>query len=1043
MIACWAVAFRAHSPFFLFCVNVCVLRTLWLPGVSVLLIRLSRCSEALGILRMGFYLEYVSQRQPRIHGQTSLQSHWVVRQQRLRVLRERIILPADNPSSSTSSSSAPIEASARSASVVDSISTDVQNAAQAVALPSTSTQMAVTDAEMHTLMKLLSRPTLLKYMIWDSSQEALPISYGLDTYNLSTDPADFTGIMDVLEFPLAIFAANPVVLEKASLFSYIKADIEIEVKVNASPFAAGALGLHYLPYLNEVQQLAKTSNLTLPGLTSCPYVKLVLGQTNSIKLKVPWINEFDMFDMTTSGDYFGSVFLSCLSPLGDGSGAPTATVSLFARFINPEVRVPTNKIPTARGPQLRKLIQKLLAQEARYNAEFFAQGPEGEHQGPISRVTEKIATVSGALSDVPVIGAIARPVSWIARVGNKIATVFGLSKPLNQSSIQYVDRVPARGYTNLEGFDNSVVLGGIPDNAVNPEQAVNESVDQMSIDFVKSQSNIFETFLWRHNGTAFAQGRIASWAVHPTPYQLVGDMNCQFGSLGYLSTMASYWRGGLNFTLTFVATRFHAGRLIVVYFPNGDTVDTPEHLGDLMSTNYHAIIDLNEINADAASASSFTFNVPYVQNQPWLHTCYPDTDAIRIKPDDFNGVIAVYKFTDLIQPDTCEDKITVLVSMSGADDFELGMPRSVFPIGWMSRPSTTVRKVEMCTPPYPIPEEPAVTMPVEVPAICVGTPDESPVKASPAPVCVPSDDEFVAHGSYDDINGPVHQLIENVAPQDGTVPCMGEYFKSLRAFAKRSVMVRPLEDIAIFRPGFFLRTASGRYDETGTPLSVSPLEQVANLFRFSSGSVRYKVKTIGGEVITSSLTDAAYSPLGIQHESHGYINNIHEVNIPYYHPTRLKSHNSNSPRIDDKRVLFLRNYLPRDSKTDDSVVVPAYSTSVVTFSRPKSVSIYRLGNGGVTSPYNYDLYISAQFSTPGGERLLPVYEHGQWVMPTFNISEGQVNFTNNSASEVTIRYTTSNDTSSTAQILESAGDDWSATFMVPPSVVHTRDYQVV
>ena len=122
--------------------------------------------------------------------------------------------------------------------------TDVQMSVEEVPMPSSTIQMALNDSTTHELTTILERPVNLGTFEWKSTDEQLPFLINISKYE-----ADDVKALKTLNFPQAIFENSPIVVDKLRNFQYFKADIEIEVKINAQPFLQGGLLGVYNPYI--------------------------------------------------------------------------------------------------------------------------------------------------------------------------------------------------------------------------------------------------------------------------------------------------------------------------------------------------------------------------------------------------------------------------------------------------------------------------------------------------------------------------------------------------------------------------------------------------------------------------------------------------------------------------------------------------------------------------------------------------------------------------------------------------------------------------
>lgn len=312
--------------------------------------------------------------------------------------------------------------------------TDVQMSADAVPMPSSSIQMALNDTTRHEIMSILERPVNLGTFEWKTADGAIPIQLTPANYD-----ADTQNYLQQFNFPQEIFTNSPLVVDKLKNYQYLKADIEIEVKINAQPFLQGALMLVYNPYYDQTGDFRRKGTRFLASQTSCPYKIVSIEEGNSLKLICPYANIYDLFDLGNSQNQFGSAFLYVFSTLLGPNAAETAKYTVFARFINPQFYVPTQNdvIASARDlHEIRRLESKgYRIAQADVQPVSASDTGEVETPGPVSKVASGVSVVADVLSGIPVIGKFASTVAWVSRAVGKTAASFGWSKPTSLPSV--------------------------------------------------------------------------------------------------------------------------------------------------------------------------------------------------------------------------------------------------------------------------------------------------------------------------------------------------------------------------------------------------------------------------------------------------------------------------------------------------------------------------------------------------------------------------------------------------------------------------------
>jgi hypothetical protein len=709
---------------------------------------------------------------------------------------------------------------------------------------------SIDDGTVQTLRSLLERNTLINTIqlsATSSYSTSLPTEYGLTVYESYVQGTIPQGILGSFAFPKAIFDTNPIVADKANNFTYMKADVVITLKVNASPFTSGAINIAYTPMYNELRDIFKYSNITLQGMTSYPNATLYLDQSDSLEMKVPFISPYDTFFLHEPNFEFGQVLISQLTPLRNGDGTKI-DVNVFARFENVSVSVPTDKViqtsiefPLVRldraidaldSSNVDKREAKTRVDRIIAKLDLSAQSgsePETQRKGLVEKVAGTVGDMGEVLSTIPGISAFAKPVSWIARTVQGVASVFGWSKPVTTDGVSIVARVPGYNMVNSEGCDTNQSLGLTHDQGILPHGALFENVDEMALSYVLGRQNCVSSGTWSADDNS---GDLIS-AIRIRPKLISDSTPTQLGTFDYTCNLFQKWRGGINLSLTLVKTKFHAGRLALVYCPDGPP---PNNLGTLLSTNYNIIVDLNEISTDDGTNAQISMNVPYILNRPYL-----DNNITS------NPAIGVYVLNPLKQPSGCADSIDLLLWKCAGEDFEVSIPGGQFQIApWDNLTSRYTHN--------------------EVNSL-----------------------NLEAQAGFNEIQNNVYQIMPGQTTKgrlEQAVCAIGEKVDSLRSLTKRFGKIAMKESLITSYP-------------SSDPAVLSPREAVLMLYRFFYGGVRYKfpvneIETINVNYATtlSTLKFAKYLPNSIYSnpvEVAGNINNLAEVEVPFFSSTRLRT----------------------------------------------------------------------------------------------------------------------------------------------------------
>jgi hypothetical protein len=228
--------------------------------------------------------------------------------------------------------------------------------------------------------------------------------------------------------------------------------------------------------------------------------------------------------------------------------------------------------------------------------------------------------------------------------------------------------IPAKGYTNANGIDNSVKLSAMPDNGLTYSDSVFSSkVDEMDIAYIASKSCIFaDNIGWKTvepSATILYQFPVAPGVLQNkyanSPPQLYPS------TLAYLASMFSFWRGGLTYRLTVAKTAFHTGRLRITYHAG---ISSLAGSPTTFQNAYNWVLDLSV-------SSEITFTIPYVSNVPWKHVRIASESGFATNEALMTGYVTVEVLTALRRAsDSVTNDVPINMWISGAEDIAFAVP---------------------------------------------------------------------------------------------------------------------------------------------------------------------------------------------------------------------------------------------------------------------------------------------------------------------------------------------------------------------------------
>lgn len=461
---------------------------------------------------------------------------------------------------------------------------------------------------------------------------------------------------------------NSYFTNKVQGFALYRGTIVVHLKINAMPFQQGRLLLHFLP--NYVQRIALDSsfvamhNSNLALKTQQPGIELDCRDTECV-FEIPyvsptnWVKAVQPSQGATSEYYdWGTMFVTVLSPLmatGD-AGVVEVDTSMYCYFKNFELCGPT--VPqSGNGGKLKKFKNESVNRESETVSSH----------GAVSTALSLASQAADSLTAIPMISAIAEPVSWALRVASGVASVFGWSKPLNKSSTGYVSRAYNKYAATSDGDDTSYNLGLLHDNAILMTD-INSIYpeDEMSTRFLYGVESWIGTTTSPWTLTTTSGTSLFSFPISPNACQVTSSLTYGTHTAGYsmgppfnyLSHFFQFWRGSIKLKFKVIKTDFHSGRLQLTFTPTGyGTITHP--------TLTTANLAMREI-IDIRTGNEFEFTFPWYVATNYLPVTQP------------SGYVDLIVLNELKGPASVSPTVNIMVYATAGEDFELAGPGMIF-----------------------------------------------------------------------------------------------------------------------------------------------------------------------------------------------------------------------------------------------------------------------------------------------------------------------------------------------------------------------------
>jgi len=229
-----------------------------------------------------------------------------------------------------------------------------------------------------------------------------------------------------------------------------------------------------------------------------------------------------------------------------------------------------------------------------------------------------------------------------------VAAIFGWSKPELQTPPVRVKNEPFQNGANTIGFDTTkkIALDPKQELSVDPSAlAIND--DQMALSAIYQRPSYFTSFAWSPEDQPLVTS-LFKCAVNPaviTRYIYLAQIFKQPTALAYAAAPFQYWRGSITYRFEVVCSKFHRGKVMVLFEPN---ISQSTLIDAAISLNkqYSKVVDIQQLQ-------DFELTVEWASPFSWLKV--PTATDAQYVWENFsslltgfaNGYINVTPFTKL------------------------------------------------------------------------------------------------------------------------------------------------------------------------------------------------------------------------------------------------------------------------------------------------------------------------------------------------------------------------------------------------------------
>jgi hypothetical protein len=465
------------------------------------------------------------------------------------------------------------------------------------------------------------------------------------------------------------FFTDDRVAARLANYRLLQAKLHVKFLINGNAFFYGRLLASYQP-LYDADNFGKTTAGGQPDIvlqSQRPHVFLDPTTSTGGQLDLPFYWYKNAIDIVSGSDLLsiGQIKIRTLNILKHANGATDKiSISVFAWASDVKLSVPT------------EAVNPFLTARAAENALQRPNGASDEYgTGPISRPASALAVIAQSLAKVPWLQPYATATTLAASAVSGMASVFGYSRPAILET-KVFKRVSKGNFANSNVDDdvNRLTLDCKQELSIDSRIDGMAGQDELELKHIWSRESYLTSFNWPR---VASQGNLL-WNMVLDPSAMFQTSGSGDNSQHYLTAMAfacapfTFWRGSFKVRFQVVASKYHRGRLRIVYDPF-ETSLLPNY-----NTAYTALLDITE-------ETDFTMNVGWGQSTTWRRLGNYATGSLNYSTTPMgydsinslvgNGTLAIYVVNELAVPDsTIDNDISINVYVSAGDDFEVAVP---------------------------------------------------------------------------------------------------------------------------------------------------------------------------------------------------------------------------------------------------------------------------------------------------------------------------------------------------------------------------------
>lgn len=467
--------------------------------------------------------------------------------------------------------------------------------------------------------------------------------------------------------PWSLFFNDTRVKNRLAYYNLLKCNLCLKFVVNGNAFQYGQYLFDYLPVrtftlegalLQDNMSFTDTTSVIYPNAqTHRKYIKVRPLDSQGACMDLPffWPNNW-LSVPREEWSGLGEIRYRAMNPVLHANNS-TATdppiITVFAWATDVKISVPTGAPPATLAPQA-------------------GEETVGKISGPISALSK----FAGSMASVPIIGPYARATQMVGSGLGAMARLFGYSRPPIETPTvsmkpDYTGNIAA---TDRPEYINKLTVDSSQEVTVDPSVSGINFGDELLISKIAQRETYVTQFTWDYSQAA--DTGLFHIRVSPLLHALLPSFPTTRAvyptAIEYASLPFQYWRGSMKFRFEVVCSRFHKGRLRVMFDPT--VIPTVTNFNQ----NYQHILDLD-------ASTDLTVEVNWTQPTKAqdvgaisLSTVKYGSTFVAPSATEDNGGLYLYVLNTLSVPNqgltAANSLIYINVYVTAGDDFELCVP---------------------------------------------------------------------------------------------------------------------------------------------------------------------------------------------------------------------------------------------------------------------------------------------------------------------------------------------------------------------------------